>query len=103
MAELILTEQNFETEVLKSGQPVLVDFWAQWCGPCRMLAPVMHEIAEEYAGRVRVGKVNVDEEVGLAIRFGIDSIPAVLLFQDGKLVKRSVGYRPKEVIEEMLR
>ncbi len=103
MSEIIITKQNFKAEVLQSAQPVLVDFWAEWCGPCRMLAPVLQELAQEYDGRVRIGKVNVDEEADLAIQFGIDSIPAVLLFRDGKLVSRSVGYRPKAAFEEMLK
>lgn len=74
MAELVLTEQNFEEEVLRAKQPVLVDFWATWCGPCRMLAPVIEEIANEYEGKVKVGKVNVDDERELALQFGVNSI-----------------------------
>ena len=80
MAELVLTEQNFEEEVLRAKQPVLVDFWATWCGPCRMLAPVIEEIANEYEGKVKVGKVNVDDERELALQFGVNSIPTVMVF-----------------------
>lgn len=102
MSEVVLTQQNFEQEVLQSKLPVLVDFWAAWCGPCRMLAPVIEEIAREQEGRVKVGKVNVDEEMELAARFGIMSIPTVLVFKEGKLVNTSVGFCPKEELEALL-
>ena len=102
MAEIKLTSANFEQEVLNSDIPVLVDFWATWCGPCMMLAPVVEEIANEYEGKVKVGKVNVDEEQGLAMKFGIMSIPTLMLFKDGQAVKTEVGYMPKNQIEEML-
>ena len=92
MAEIKLTDQNFEQEVLRADMPVLVDFWASWCGPCRMLAPVIAEIAEEYAGKVKVGKVNVDEQPNLANRYGIASIPTVMLFKNGEVVSTSLGY-----------
>ena len=103
MAELTLTGQNFEQEVLLAKEPVLVDFWATWCGPCRMLAPVIEEIANEYAGKVKVGKVNVDEERELALEYGVSSIPTVMVFQNGEVKQTSVGYRPKEEIEQLLK
>ena len=103
MAEIKLTDQNFEQEVLRADMPVLVDFWASWCGPCRMLAPVIAEIAEEYAGKVKVGKVNVDEQPNLANRYGIASIPTVMLFKNGEVVNTSLGYRPKNDLETMLK
>ena len=103
MAELTLTGQNFEQEVLLAKEPVLVDFWATWCGPCRMLAPVIEEIANEYAGKVKVGKVNVDDERELALEYGVSSIPTVMVFQNGEVKQTSVGYRPKEEIERLLK
>ena len=103
MAELTLTGQNFEQEVLLAKEPVLVDFWATWCGPCRMLAPVIEEIANEYAGKVKVGKVNVDDDRELALEYGVSSIPTVMVFQNGEVKETSVGYRPKEEIEQLLK
>ena len=103
LAELTLTGQNFEQEVLLAKEPVLVDFWATWCGPCRMLAPVIEEIANEYAGKVKVGKVNVDDERELALEYGVSSIPTVMVFQNGEVKETSVGYRPKEEIEQLLK
>lgn len=102
MAEITITERNFESEVIRSEKPVLVDFWADWCGPCRMLSPVIAEIAESRAEQVKVAKVNVDEQPELAARFGIEGIPTVMLFRDGKAVKTAVGYCTKEQIESML-
>lgn len=101
MAEITLTMENFEEEVLQSKIPVLVDFWATWCGPCRMLSPIVAEIAEEYEGRIKVCKVNVDEQPMLAAGYGISSIPTLILFKDGKPVKTAVGFRTKEQIEKM--
>ena len=103
MAELTITGQNFEQEVLLAKEPVLVDFWATWCGPCRMLAPVIEEIANEYAGKVKVGTVNVDDERELALEYGVSSIPTVMVFQNGEIKATSVGYRPKEEIEQLLK
>ena len=103
MAEVKITKENFEEAVLQSPLPVLVDFWATWCGPCRMLAPVLEELAEEYAETAVIGKINVDEEPELANQFGITSIPTILLFKDGQVSATSVGYRPKEQLEALLR
>ena len=100
--EITLTKTNFEAEVLKSDKPVLVDFWAPWCGPCRMLAPVLAEIAEEKTDTVKVGKVNVDEEPDLAAKYGISGIPAVLLFKDGKIAATAVGFKPKAELESFI-
>lgn len=101
MAVITITKENFETEVLKSAQPVLLDFWAAWCGPCRMLSPVVDEVAEERTD-VKVGKVNVDEQMELAMRFQVSSIPMLVVFKDGKAVAKSVGYRPKAEIAAMV-
>ena len=98
MAEITLTNANFENEVLNSDIPVLVDFWASWCGPCKMIAPVVAQIAEEFAGTVKVGKVNVDEENALAMQYKVASIPTLLLFKNGQVVNTSVGYLSKEQI-----
>ena len=100
MSEVILTNQNFEEEV-KEGL-VLVDFFATWCGPCKMIAPVISQIAEEYKGRVKVGKVNVDDENTLAMKYQIASIPTLILFKDGKPVKSLIGLHSKSEIEEMI-
>ncbi|MBQ9029910.1 MAG: thioredoxin [Parasporobacterium sp.] len=100
---MVITKNNFESEVVKSDIPVLLDFWASWCGPCRMLAPIMEEIEKEYAGKVKVGKINVDEEIELAQQFRVASIPTVILMKNGMPVETSIGYRPKEEILEMLK
>ena len=102
MAEIHLTTQNFEAEVLQSDLPVLVDFWASWCGPCRMLAPTVEALAEEYAGKAKVGKINVDDEPELANRFGIVSIPTVLIFKEGKVVATSIGVKSKDALAALL-
>ena len=101
MALLKINNENFESEVLKSDKTVLLDFFSDWCGPCQMLAPVLAEIAEEREDIV-VGKINVDEEMQLALKFGVESIPMLAVIKDGKLVNKSVGFRPKEQILEML-
>ncbi len=98
--ELTITSSNFENEVLKSDLPVLVDFWATWCGPCRMLAPVLEEIAKEFDGKIKVGKVNVDEQMQLAIKFHVESIPTLMLFNKGELVKKSLGFMEKDELIE---
>lgn len=103
MVEIIITEENFENEVLNSDKPVLVDFWAQWCGPCRMLGPIIEEIANDYEGKVKVGKVNVDEQPNLASKYGIASIPTVIVFKNGKPEKTLVGLRSKNEIENMIK
>jgi thioredoxin 1 len=92
---LTLTQENFNKEVLQSPQPILVDFWAEWCGPCKMLGPILDELAGEYDGRVRIGKVNIDEHQELAAQYGIRSIPTLLLFREGEVADQIVGLRSK--------
>ena len=101
MAVITITKENFEQEVLHSDKLVLLDFWASWCGPCRMLSPIVDEVAEERSD-VKVGKVNVDEQPDLAAEFGVMSIPTLLVFQNGKLVNQSVGARPKSGVLALL-
>lgn len=102
MAEIKITKEIFSKEVLESDIPVLVDFWAEWCGPCRMLSPIVEEIAAEYDGTIKVGKINVDEENELAALFNVSSIPTLIVFEHGKAVNTSVGYVPKEKILNMM-
>lgn len=100
MAEIIVTSQNFEKEVQNSEKPILLDFWASWCGPCKMIAPIVSEIADEYSDSLRVGKVNVDEEEALATQFSIMSIPTLVLLEKGEVIEKVVGYRTKEDLED---
>lgn len=102
MAEIILTTENFQKAVLESDRPVLVDFWASWCGPCQMIAPHVKELAEKYEGKFQVGKVNVDEEMTLAMQYQVVSIPTILIFSQGNIVKKIVGYVSKEELEQAM-
>ena len=103
MADVVdFTDQNFSSEVLQSNVPVLVDFWAPWCGPCRMIAPVVHELAGEYQGTVKVGKVNIDDNPGAAQDYGVSSIPTLMVFKGGEVVERFVGVQPKGRLQQAL-
>jgi thioredoxin 1 len=103
MSEVILTDESFEQEVLKSDQPVLIDFWAEWCVPCKMLGPLVAEVAEEYAGKIKICKANVDDAPESAGRYNIQSIPTLMVFNKGELVKQNVGVIPKDAIEDMFK
>lgn len=98
----VLTDSNFQSEVLESERPVLVDFWAAWCGPCRMIAPVVEELAAEYEGRAKIGKLDIDNNSQVAMQYGIRSIPTLLIFKDGQVVDQVVGVVPKNVLVDKL-
>lgn len=102
MAELQLTDTSFEAEVVKADKPVLVDFWAPWCGPCRMLSPLVDELAKEYEGKVKVGKINTDDNAQVATQFRISAIPTLLFFKGGKVIDQLVGVHPKTEIKKRL-
>ena len=101
--EIELYKETFEQEVLQSDIPVLVDFWATWCGPCKMIAPIVKEIADEYDGKILVGKVNVDEEPDLTMQYNVSSITTLMVLKNGQLVNKAVGYREKDEILKMLK
>jgi len=103
MSDLILTDQNFSEEVLKSQKPILVDFWAEWCMPCQMIAPILQEIAEEFGEQIRIGKLDVDKNPLISATFSIDAIPALILFKNGKTAQRFRGVQAKQVIEEAIK
>lgn len=99
---MTVTKDNFESEVVNSGKPVLLDFWASWCGPCRAVAPIMDELASQFEGKAKIGKINVDEQSELSAKFRIMSIPTVMLFKDGQMVEKIIGARSKEDFAKLI-
>ncbi len=100
--EIEFTDANFEAEVIASTEPVLVDFWAPWCGPCKMIAPIVAEISTEYSGKIKVGKVNTDDNKQVAATYGVMSIPTLMIFKDGEVVERIIGAQPKEKVTDKI-
>ncbi len=102
MKPMEMTDSNFQQEVLSSDRPVLVDFWAEWCGPCKMIAPIVEELANEYDGKLKVGKVDVDSNQQVSMQFGVRSIPTLLIFKSGKVVEQVIGAVPKRLLAEKI-
>ncbi|RMH07326.1 MAG: thioredoxin [Aquificota bacterium] len=102
MSVVVLTESNWQAEVINSGKPVLVDFWAPWCGPCRIIAPIIEELANELGDRVKFGKLNTDENPNIAMMYGIRAIPTLMLFKNGEVVDTRIGVQPKEALRQMI-
>ncbi len=102
MAVIVLTESNWQAEVINSDKPVVVDFWAPWCGPCRIIAPIVEELAMEMGDKVKFGKLNTDENPNIAMRYGIRAIPTIMLFKSGEVVDTRIGVQPKEALRQMI-
>jgi thioredoxin 1 len=102
MAITVFTDNNFKSEVLESEEPVLVDFWAEWCGPCRMVGPIVEKLSDVYAGKLKVGKLNVDENSGTPQQYGVQGIPTLIVFKGGKDVDRIVGYQPEDKLKRTI-